>query len=302
MSLITRCPNCETLFKVVPDQLRISEGWVRCGQCDEVFDASLHLLQAPPTKKMPADLQESVLPDATEDGAQWTSLQAIPDAISPVEETISMSMELRDEQVETNSSKAPLSEPVILPGPDDHEADIDAGLAEVSFLQDDNNGAFWRQPSMRATLALLSLVLLLGLLAQIVLHERDQMVALEPGLRPWLLAACVPLNCVLTPLRRIESIVIESSSFAKLQGDSYRLNFTVKNRSDVPLAVPAIELTLTDLADQPVVRRVLLPAELGVKSETLTADVEWPISLVMTIKAVGTSDRVSGYRLLTFYP
>ena len=44
MSLITRCPACQTLFKVVPDQLRISEGWVRCGSCEAIFDASLHLL------------------------------------------------------------------------------------------------------------------------------------------------------------------------------------------------------------------------------------------------------------------
>ena len=40
MSLITRCPACGTMFKVVPDQLKISEGWVRCGHCAEVFDAS----------------------------------------------------------------------------------------------------------------------------------------------------------------------------------------------------------------------------------------------------------------------
>ncbi|PKO43274.1 MAG: hypothetical protein CVU30_07875, partial [Betaproteobacteria bacterium HGW-Betaproteobacteria-3] len=43
MSLITRCPACTTTFKVVPDQLRISEGWVRCGQCAHIFDASVHL-------------------------------------------------------------------------------------------------------------------------------------------------------------------------------------------------------------------------------------------------------------------
>ncbi|MBP7453787.1 MAG: zinc-ribbon domain-containing protein, partial [Ottowia sp.] len=42
MSLITRCPTCATLFKVVADQLRVSGGWVRCGHCQEVFDASLH--------------------------------------------------------------------------------------------------------------------------------------------------------------------------------------------------------------------------------------------------------------------
>ncbi len=43
MSLITSCPACGTMFRVVPDQLKISEGWVRCGHCSEVFDASAHL-------------------------------------------------------------------------------------------------------------------------------------------------------------------------------------------------------------------------------------------------------------------
>lgn len=44
MSLITRCPACGTMFKVVTDQLKVSQGWVRCGHCAEVFDASVHLL------------------------------------------------------------------------------------------------------------------------------------------------------------------------------------------------------------------------------------------------------------------
>jgi len=40
MRLVTRCPACATTFKVVRDQLRISEGWVRCGRCSNVFDAT----------------------------------------------------------------------------------------------------------------------------------------------------------------------------------------------------------------------------------------------------------------------
>ena len=43
MSLITCCPSCGTLFRVVPDQLKISEGWVRCGHCADVFDATAHM-------------------------------------------------------------------------------------------------------------------------------------------------------------------------------------------------------------------------------------------------------------------
>lgn len=39
MSLATRCTACHTVFRVVQDQLKVSEGWVRCGRCNEVFNA-----------------------------------------------------------------------------------------------------------------------------------------------------------------------------------------------------------------------------------------------------------------------
>ncbi len=39
MSLATRCIKCGTAFRVVQDQLLVSEGWVRCGRCREVFNA-----------------------------------------------------------------------------------------------------------------------------------------------------------------------------------------------------------------------------------------------------------------------
>jgi predicted Zn finger-like uncharacterized protein len=39
VSLATRCTHCSTVFRVVQDQLKISEGWVRCGRCSEVFNA-----------------------------------------------------------------------------------------------------------------------------------------------------------------------------------------------------------------------------------------------------------------------
>ena len=38
MAMTTRCPQCGTAFKVVPDQLRVRNGLVRCGACDTVFD------------------------------------------------------------------------------------------------------------------------------------------------------------------------------------------------------------------------------------------------------------------------
>jgi predicted Zn finger-like uncharacterized protein len=47
MALMTSCPACVTRFKVVPDQLRLHHGLVRCGACDHVFDANKRLETLP---------------------------------------------------------------------------------------------------------------------------------------------------------------------------------------------------------------------------------------------------------------
>jgi hypothetical protein len=185
---------------------------------------------------------------------------------------------------------------------DAEDAGSGAETDAVSFLRDQQTGLFWRKPFMRMTLGLLSSVLLLALLGQVVLHERDRIAASEPSLKPWLLAFCDQLNCTLSPLRKIESIVIDTATFTKIRGDSYRLNLTVKNNAALALALPAIELTLTDSLDQPVIRRVFLPEELGIKTEALAAGREWSVSLAMAVNAADSSNRVAGYRVLAFYP
>lgn len=51
MALATRCPHCQTTFRVVHDQLKLRGGLVRCGACKEIFNGVENLL--PPTP--PAD-------------------------------------------------------------------------------------------------------------------------------------------------------------------------------------------------------------------------------------------------------
>lgn len=43
MALATTCPQCKTSFRVVPDQLKLRRGFVRCGQCRHVFAGIDHL-------------------------------------------------------------------------------------------------------------------------------------------------------------------------------------------------------------------------------------------------------------------
>ncbi|MGV7235413.1 MAG: zinc-ribbon and DUF3426 domain-containing protein [Nitrosomonadaceae bacterium] len=39
MALVTRCPNCASVFKVTPQHLQMQEGNVRCGHCLQVFNS-----------------------------------------------------------------------------------------------------------------------------------------------------------------------------------------------------------------------------------------------------------------------
>ena len=39
----TKCPHCQTVFRVTEDQLKLYDGTVRCGVCQQVFNASDHI-------------------------------------------------------------------------------------------------------------------------------------------------------------------------------------------------------------------------------------------------------------------
>jgi predicted Zn finger-like uncharacterized protein len=328
MSLITRCPACGTLFKVVPDQLRISEGWVRCGHCADVFDASAHLQEdtAPPVPAAPADSMPR--PAVSEPSETASELEAFPSSLN-TEVGESMAFDAPDSaQIEAEAEalmEGPLdqpfelrrldeselepAEPLARKGPswdsepeDDSESiSAEDRLHDLSFVRAARRRAFWARPTARAALllAVCALGILLGL--QVAVLERDRLAAARPALRPWLASLCAALGCAITPPRQIDSIAIDGSAFNKLRGDAYRLNVTLKNQAGIGLAMPALELTLTDAQDRPVVRRVLMPAELEPGASVIAAASEWSGSLALAV-ANGAGPRIAGYRLLAFYP
>ncbi|MBI2769884.1 MAG: zinc-ribbon domain-containing protein [Burkholderiales bacterium] len=292
MSLITRCPACGTMFKVVPDQLRISQGWVRCGHCAEVFDASASLQpkeQAAAPAFTAAPTQPPLPPPPPE---EVPSPPAVPP--EPVFEA--------EPEAQWQPEPEPQPEPEALPEPQASQPLAELDLDSVSFVRQARRKAFWQRPVVRAALALVVLLLAGVLALQYVVQERDRLAAAEPSLKPVLEALCEPLQCRVGPPRQIEAIVIDSSSFNKLRGDAYRLNFTLKNQSALEVAIPAVELTLTDTQDQAVIRRVMQPRELGASSAVIAPASEWSGSLALSVAPGSVPARITGYRLLAFYP
>ena len=71
MNLATRCTACGTMFRVVQDQLKVSDGWVRCGRCQAVFNAQESLFDlehdTPPPWQAPPETADAGLVPETAD-------------------------------------------------------------------------------------------------------------------------------------------------------------------------------------------------------------------------------------------
>ena len=266
--------------------------------------------QAAPNKPLQADVvSDGGVEGMTADGmGVLASLPALPTAevqsLADAEESVkpslpSVEFPSIDEAIGVKEAK-PATPDLRVDQSSEVEDDEEPDAAEdVSFVKAARRRAFWRKPLVRSGLVVLGLGLATALAAQVAVHERNRVAAVAPQLRPLLLALCEPLGCELAPLRQISEVVIDSSSFNKARGDSYVLAVTMKSRSTVALEMPAVELTLTDAQDQPVLRRVLLPADMGAPQE-LAAGGEWSASVSVLVTTGGA--RVAGYRLLAFYP
>jgi predicted Zn finger-like uncharacterized protein len=422
MSLVTRCTACGTLFKVVSDQLKISDGWVRCGQCAHVFDAQSNLVSeivpatatpaltpSPPRPRpsapapalrepmpLPASKRVSVeplgVPASLAPAAPAPLMDPISDRITPEDlldfkrsRSISLPAEL--EPAFPEPERAPdLREPERAPdlresdfhfppesfppsnqmpdsqqfkpgrlrdstdlskdmGPStstwvssDFASRADNAPASIlpdspsvmpvqaeavtgtspmpmptpSFVAQAQRAARWRSPWMRLGLSMLALVLLAVLALQVALQEKDRMAALYPRSTPWLMQICQAMACRVQAYRHIESILVDASSFNKVnkteasseaKNPSYKLTVTLKNTGALPVALPHVELSLQDAQDQPVLRRVLSPADLGAIQTSLQPSADFAGNLTLQIDNTQlASARISGYRVLAFYP
>jgi len=385
--LAARCTSCSTVFRVVADQLRVSEGWVRCGRCAQVFNALETLVDletglarriswlgqletgadgqpapldvAQPAPRPRADDaaagRPSTAPAQAAVRAAWAApasvaapvaTQASAPVSAPTPGWASAPIPGPAAAAAANPAPAPvlapatpgpvdpgafasthgpeptaLLEPGERPGPDgagpdpadapQPEPDI-TGAAQAgaiteppSFVRQADRAAFWRRTPVRmlgSTLALGLAVLLAGQLAH---TWRDRLAAQVPALAPALAHACTWLGCTLEPARAPEALSVESSGLLRIDNSAlYKLQVALRNRAPYPVAVPALELTLTDQRGERVARRVLTLAELGAREATIPPNGE--IQLQSTLKSVLTDNGqavvLAGYTVELFYP
>lgn len=347
MSLATRCTACGTVFRVVQDQLKVSEGWVRCGRCKEVFNALEGLFdldrESPPKWEPPPALKAS--PDGKPSTTTVDVLLPSDDDVAPAAtaEVDAQPAAAGDFESESPAhvAKAGLARadeaaplrgprPAVSVLPSDFEPSNDPEFADArfapsmspapaaaaaraattdadepfapNFLRDAERRARWETPLARTLLAVVATLLLAALLLQGGYHFRDTVAAKWPEMRPLLAQACAYLECTVGPLRRIEDIAVESSTLTQAGpgtgADTLRLAVALRSRSPMVLALPTIELSLTDTTGVLVARRALSSVDFRSPTTSLAPHAEQHLQLLLST----SGRRVAGYTIEIFYP
>lgn len=120
-----------------------------------------------------------------------------------------------------------------------------------------------RSPLEQRVLLTASLLLLAVLVVQSLYFSRTTLAASYPRMRPLLLALCQPLHCTLNLPADITQLTIDDADMQEHAQREGALVFSsvLINHGTLPQALPAIEITLTNTADQPVIRKRLQPQD-----------------------------------------
>ncbi|MFZ2852635.1 MAG: DUF3426 domain-containing protein [Rhodocyclaceae bacterium] len=297
----TRCPGCNTTFRVTPEQIRARAGKVRCGKCATAFNALDSLLEeaAPPVAANPDILLEwPAEPEIAEEAlaelvdAAEPSIEALPETPAEPIEAIEPMSEAAVQSLARESGLILPRETTEIPG---YSKWIEGGISSPA------------SPSARNTrwpFTLSAFLLALALGVQIVFHFRSEIAIAAPALRPALQALSEALDSSIPLPRHADLINIETSDLQAdpLRSDLLVLHATLRNRAPYAQAYPLFELTLTDTQDSAIARRVFLPDQYlppqRVAAPAFPANTDIAVRLPLELKEISAA----GYRLYVFYP
>ena len=339
MSLATRCTACGTIFRVVQDQLKVSEGWVRCGRCDAVFSAMEALFDldrdvppawpAPPlTTPAPAlapapapapapalsseHAQAAVVrtdsptpPTAVAQFDDHLLAPALAQATARFPQQVDSEFSPRGESaIEPLVTDTTLAVAAVEPAEESESfADFMASERAASapdFVRHADKAQRWKHSGVRRALALTAVLLVALLGAQAAHHFRDTLSARWPQAKPAMVSACEWLRCSVGLPRRIDDVVVENTALAHTipGSDAFKLSVSLRNRGSLPVALPSVDLSLTDASGLLVARRALAPRDFLASAVGLNAGADTTLSLMLN----AGNKRVTGYTVEVFYP
>jgi predicted Zn finger-like uncharacterized protein len=204
------------------------------------------------------------------------------------------------------------NEPHFGPGPA-AAASAPAGGAPFAAAPRDDDNAFAVVREKRASEPgrlglrilgiLVALVLVVVLLAQLAWWQRETVMVYAPGSRMLFAQVCEQLGCRVAPPRDIDGLQVEPSDLRQVDGPhKLELRMPLHNRFNVPLAYPAVELTLLDEHNNIAVRRVLWPQDYVKPGTPIAAGLAPRTTETMFVRLDTGGATATNFRVQIFYP
>ena len=137
-----------------------------------------------------------------------------------------------------------------------------------------------------------------------MIYFRDVIARDMPGFKPFVSAYCNVVGCRINLPRNADLITIEASDLKQFpeRPNEIVVAALLRNRAGYAQAFPALELTLTDAADQAIVKRLIQPPDYLTDKTRIEQGIA-PLDEVNVRMRLETKDVVAvGYRLFIFYP
>jgi predicted Zn finger-like uncharacterized protein len=160
-----------------------------------------------------------------------------------------------------------------------------------------------RRIGWRIVGALVALLLLVGLAAQLLWWQRESVMVYFPASQPLYQQACAQLGCRITPPRDIDGLEVQQSDLRQVDDPHHlELKVPLRNRFDIALAYPALELTLLDRQNNVVLRRVLWPQDYAAPGTRIEAGLPAHSTQTMIVRLDTGNVVASNFRIEIFYP
>ncbi|MFM0213444.1 zinc-ribbon and DUF3426 domain-containing protein [Paraburkholderia sediminicola] len=146
-------------------------------------------------------------------------------------------------------------------------------------------------------------LLVIALLAQLAWWQRETVQVYFPRSQTLYAKACAQLGCQITPPHDIDGLQVEPSDLRQIDGPhKLELRMPLRNRFNVALAYPAIELTLLDDQNNVAVRRVLWPQDYVAPGTPIAAGLPAHTTQTMIVHLDTGTAVASNFRVQIFYP
>ncbi len=309
MKLITRCPECQTAFRVHENQLAARQGKVRCGACGFVFDAFASLVEVIQEKRQQAGqaaLNRTSEADELQAGVSTAmaevTLAAGAATIWPRMNEMTRPVQVPAPKVESNSQSPDMvvgsDGSVALAQPSGRPSQMLGPPSAERF--DFGNAHDEPAPNIKWKAGII--VLALALLIQIAFGLRGMIAAMFPVTHPAIAGICKALRCAVPLPRNAERLVLEASDLQFDQVNAFELTATIRNRASYAQSFPALLLTMTDERNRPIARRVIHPVEYLGRAPITTETIPAGGKVSGRVLISGQSINAAGYEVLVFYP